>query len=86
MGLPLVGLLLAGLAAGCGAVGSPVAPESIGVAAQQARERDRAAKAAAARKEPAPAPMPAPAEPAPAAEAEEDEGEILPEVRPDGTR
>lgn len=78
-----VGLLLAGLLAGCGAVSSPVPPESIGVAAQQAREREKAAKAAREREQAAPKPAPAP--PPPAAE-EEEEDEVLPEVRPDGTR
>lgn len=65
-------LLVVILSAGCGAVGSPVAPESIGVAAQQAREKEHEEKAAKERQQ-------APAE------AEEEE-EVLPDLRPIGTR
>lgn len=83
----MAGVLLAViLSAGCGAVGSPVAPESIGVAAQQAREKEREEKAAGERKEAPLAPKPAPAEEAPAPEAAEEEEQVLPDLRPIGTR
>ncbi|WP_447975148.1 hypothetical protein [Nitrospira sp. Kam-Ns4a] len=77
-GLLLLAALIS-LSAGCGAVGAPIPPESYGVAAQQAREREREAQAKG-RPVPPAAPEVTPKEPKP------EEEEILPELRPIGSR